>query len=103
MAEHTHTPGPWRAYGAVVLAANPNSPSERVIVADCHTADLPHAVGVANACLIAAAPALKAALEEIATGLHLYFKYHFDTSIDGRLAVMLKQAREALEAARLPS
>lgn len=56
-----HTPGPWEAIGTNVYPANPRTRTNRILASVENAATRNHAV--ANARLIAAAPAMLEALE----------------------------------------
>jgi hypothetical protein len=96
----THTPAPWRAIPAAPpheiadIMAQPPDDDEGVIVATVyHTG----ACGLADAALIAAAPAMKEVLEEVDVALQSYMERQGDNA--GRLAALRGLVSDALAAA----
>ena len=64
MTQNTHTPGPWIAEGWTVIADR-KTRRNRAMVAECASAPMLEAQWEANARLIAEAPAMLEALEEL--------------------------------------
>lgn len=68
MSEPSHTPGPWETGGVITrVVVWPNGWNAPLCIADCHAKNAPktEAERVANARLIAAAPDLLAALNQV--------------------------------------